>query len=354
MKAKTYLIINWYQKSKTADHRPYVILAYERGVHRKFTILLRRLRRTGCREETRYNMPLLEVVGMTSTGKNFTVATAFMCNEQTTAYRWVRQQIKHLYVTSAMLTGRHIDQNVLAKLSEMVKDEEVVRRIRTSQVLHFGIKTMNRTKSEHSVLQLWLSTYHATKGRRKTNSTKRDKSYWEYVSIAHRKIGKGSGLGLGSGPCPHGRGRPPRSGRDRGRGRNSGRVVANFLFGDENQWPEIRRRISYDLHHHMNMHVQLFESLERVYELIKKRNWEEGLAPYEHWMDTPDHLYVIANTFNFCVVLIARLGSITILPFYSNIDCTAGTLFIGFISEQEHFIQLQLRDGCPLPPMQVQ
>ncbi|KAI5663731.1 hypothetical protein M9H77_23054 [Catharanthus roseus] len=126
-----------------------------------------------------------------------------------------------------------------------------------------------------------------TKGRRKTNSTKRDKSHWEYVSIAHRKIGKSSGLGSGSvsgsgsgsNPRPRGRGRPPRSGRSRGRGRSVGRsslstvvspdsppvpfpfenafpgftyqfiqnwknvvgdgncgfrVVSNFLFGDEN------------------------------------------------------------------------------------------------------------------------
>ncbi|KAI5675979.1 hypothetical protein M9H77_06929 [Catharanthus roseus] len=52
-----------------------------------------------------------------------------------------------------------------------------------------------------------------TKGRRKTNSTKRDKSYWEHVSIAYRKIGKsngsgfgsGSGSGFGSGPSIRGR-----------------------------------------------------------------------------------------------------------------------------------------------------
>ncbi|KAI5656589.1 hypothetical protein M9H77_25382 [Catharanthus roseus] len=53
-----------------------------------------------------YNMPLLECVGMTPTGKNFTVATAFMCNEQATTYRWVLQQIKHLYFTSAMSNGQ--------------------------------------------------------------------------------------------------------------------------------------------------------------------------------------------------------------------------------------------------------
>ncbi|KAI5659475.1 hypothetical protein M9H77_28268 [Catharanthus roseus] len=149
-----------------------------------------------------------------------------------------------------------------------------------------------------------------TKGRQKTKSTKKDKSHWEYVSIAHRKIGKsrgsssgsGSGSGSGSNPSPRGRGRPPRSGRSRGRGRSSGRsslstvvspdsqsmpfffknafpgfmyqfiqnwknvvgdgncgfrVVSNFLFGDENHWVEIRRRMSYDLRH--RMHLQLVD-----------------------------------------------------------------------------------------------
>ncbi|KAI5654101.1 hypothetical protein M9H77_31288 [Catharanthus roseus] len=37
-----------------------------------------------------------------------------------------------------------------------------------------------------------------TKGQRKTDSTKRDKLYWEHVSIAHRKIHKSSGYSLGS------------------------------------------------------------------------------------------------------------------------------------------------------------
>ncbi|KAI5658439.1 hypothetical protein M9H77_27232 [Catharanthus roseus] len=41
---------------------------------------------------------------MTPTGKNFTVVTAFMCNEQAMTYKCVLQQIKHLYVSSAMST----------------------------------------------------------------------------------------------------------------------------------------------------------------------------------------------------------------------------------------------------------
>ncbi|KAI5658817.1 hypothetical protein M9H77_27610 [Catharanthus roseus] len=35
----------------------------------------------------KYNMPLLECVEMTPTGKNFTVTTTFMCNEQATTYK---------------------------------------------------------------------------------------------------------------------------------------------------------------------------------------------------------------------------------------------------------------------------
>ncbi|KAI5671962.1 hypothetical protein M9H77_12326 [Catharanthus roseus] len=153
-----------------------------------------------------------------------------------------------------------------------------------------------------------------TKGRRKTNSTKKDKSHWEYISITHRKIGKSSGScsgsssgsGSDSNPNPRGRGRPPRSGRGRGRGRSSGRsslssvvnpdspsvpfpfnnvfpgfmyefiqnwknvvvdsncgfsVVSNFLFGVVNHWVEIHRRMSYDLQHRMNVYEQFSAQL---------------------------------------------------------------------------------------------
>ncbi|KAI5662764.1 hypothetical protein M9H77_22087 [Catharanthus roseus] len=152
-----------------------------------------------------------------------------------------------------------------------------------------------------------------------------------------------SQLTVWSGPSPRGRGRPTRSSRGRGRGCNNGRsnlssvvnsnspstllpfnnAFPGFMYKFIQNWKNVIsdgncgcRKMSYDLHHHMNMYVQLFGSLEPVHELLKKTNWEEGSAPYEHWMDTLDHLYAIASTSNFCV--------------------------------------LQLRDGCPLPLMQVQ
>ncbi|KAI5652489.1 hypothetical protein M9H77_29676 [Catharanthus roseus] len=117
-----------------------------------------------------------------------------------------------------------------------------------------------------------------TKGRRKTNSTKRDKSHLEYVYIAHRKLGKssgsgpGSGSGSGSGSIPSPRGRGSRFVVVGARAEDVAvvdrvyqpSVVSNFLFGDKNHWVEIQRRMIFDLRHHMRVYEQLFGSVERV------------------------------------------------------------------------------------------
>ncbi|KAI5654725.1 hypothetical protein M9H77_31912 [Catharanthus roseus] len=461
LNANTYLIITRYQISKTLDRQPYVTLACERRVLRKIYNVVAKIKRNRMQGRN-----TIEEVLRLSAERGYTV---FHINHEDnnvlsdiaiahpTSIAIIRTEplviltdregglmsvIDDVFSNSYhMLCRRHFDQNMLVKLTEIVKDEE----------------TTNRTESEHSVLKLWLSTYHGnldtvflnidhlkqgqinayqmveesgsnclhylrkshglpcacelvnrcqylipiqeedvdifwrkleigsdipeehnrdmeskmrdltslhcqpppktavTKGRWKTNPTKRDKSHWEYVSIAHRKKGKSSGLGFrsdsgsgsGSNSSPRGRDKPPLSFPFNnafsgfmcefiqkwknvvGEGNCRFRVVSNFLFGDENHWVEIRIRMSYDLRHRMNVYEQLFGST----------NWEEGSAPPEYWMDTPDHLYVIANTFNLCVVFLAWSESTTVLPLVSNMDGTAGTIFIGLIEELQHFIQ---------------
>ncbi|KAI5647966.1 hypothetical protein M9H77_33971 [Catharanthus roseus] len=76
---------------------------------------------------------------------------------------------------TAAIVFIHIDQNVLAKLIEMEKDEEVAQRFMNGSwkklineidegldisSVAFGVETTNRAESEHSVLKLWLSTCH--------------------------------------------------------------------------------------------------------------------------------------------------------------------------------------------------
>ncbi|KAI5683061.1 hypothetical protein M9H77_04289 [Catharanthus roseus] len=80
--------------------------------------------------------------------------------------------------TTYKTNKRHIDQNMLEKLTEMIKDEEIATRfingswhklineingakyLRKLDVLHFGVETTKPAESEHSVLKLWLSTCH--------------------------------------------------------------------------------------------------------------------------------------------------------------------------------------------------
>ncbi|KAI5671244.1 hypothetical protein M9H77_11608 [Catharanthus roseus] len=71
------------------------------------------------------------------------------------------------------------------------------------------------------------------------------------------------------------------------------RVVAGFVFGDEHQWPDVRRRILYELEHSMNLYVNLEDLEERVNELVHRIHWPvDGPAPYAHWFQTPDSLYI--------------------------------------------------------------
>ncbi|KAI5680370.1 hypothetical protein M9H77_01597 [Catharanthus roseus] len=182
----------------------------------------------------KYSMPLLEVVGMTPTGKNFTVAITFMCNEQATTYRWVW----------------------------------------TSQVLHFGVETTNRAESEHSVLKVWLSTCHGDldtvflnidsliQGRLKSLADQvldREAGQIQVLVLVHiEEVGRLVAVEVGAMDVTVGNGVDRASGftyEDCGF-----RVVSNFLFGDENHWVEIRKRMCFDLHHPTLARWTLFAS----------------------------------------------------------------------------------------------
>ncbi|KAI5649890.1 hypothetical protein M9H77_35895 [Catharanthus roseus] len=164
---------------------------------------------------------------------------------------------------------------------------------------------------------------HLAKG---TNTTKKDKSHWEHVSIAHQKIRKSSGSGFGFG-SRSGLWSSSGSGNWKnviGDGNCGYRVVADFVFGDEHQWPKVHRRMLYELEHSMNVYLNLVGSTEH------------------HWLETPDLLYIIANALNLCVIIIAQLGSTTVLPLYSYLDRPGGTLVIGLLTELQHFIQVSI------------
>ncbi|KAI5649584.1 hypothetical protein M9H77_35589 [Catharanthus roseus] len=138
-------------------------------------------------------MPLLEAVGMTPTGNEQDGSVHEPCVIITERESSLMLVIEEVFRTAYhMLCRRYIDQNVLAKLTKMIKDEEVASRflngswhkllseideqeylrkldvlkmkwhiVWTGQVLHFGLETTNHVESEHSVLKLWLLTCHS-------------------------------------------------------------------------------------------------------------------------------------------------------------------------------------------------
>ncbi|KAI5656507.1 hypothetical protein M9H77_25300 [Catharanthus roseus] len=294
----------------------------------------------------KYNMPLLEAVGMTPTRKNFTVLSTCHGDLDTVFLNidsLIEGQIAEIKTTLEMsklkekygAKSNPILKNISNNISHLalkkiwfeikrageINDDlqnkyrhylrkshglpcacELVGRGNKygSNIENQGITSSHQRCYKFGVARRSLCSIDnpspleiaVTKGRRKANSTKRDKSYWEHVSIAHRKIGKSSGLGSGSGSGSSS-GPSPSSRR---RGCNSGRRnLSSTINSDAPSTP--------------------FPFSDNV---VGDDNW-----------------------------------STTVLPLYSNVDCTAETLCIGFISDQQHFVQLHMRDGCPLAPIYV-
>ncbi|KAI5659245.1 hypothetical protein M9H77_28038 [Catharanthus roseus] len=113
----------------------------------------------------RYNMPLLEAVGMTPTGKNFFVTTALIAMNRK-AHRSecvakLTELVKDKEVANQFINGTwHILINEIDEAEHHRKLELLKTKVWTSKVLHFGVETTKYVESEYSVLKLWLSTCH--------------------------------------------------------------------------------------------------------------------------------------------------------------------------------------------------
>ncbi|KAI5667879.1 hypothetical protein M9H77_17732 [Catharanthus roseus] len=269
MKVNTYLIVTRYLSSRTFDRRPYVTLSCERGGANKLRKKLVvddeeeevQVKRRGPYETEKCGCPFKLKSEQMAMYENWQVfihdgrhnhaicvythghaQTAKLTEEQlikTKQFRKsyvpprnilrffleqnvgcvVRECCLMLVIgdvfntTYHILCRRHINQNVLAKLTELTKDEEVVLRFLngswkklldeineqrylrklsalkmkwksrldflhylfnnwlnlfahkfvrcwTKSHMHFGVETTNRTENEYLVLKLWLSTCH--------------------------------------------------------------------------------------------------------------------------------------------------------------------------------------------------
>lgn len=57
-----------------------------------------------------------------------------------------------------------------------------------------------------------------------------------------------------------------------------------------------------------------------------------------YWMDIVHAPFVIANTLNLYVVVLAKKWSTMFLPIYSEKDLTDNMIIIGYFEDQKHFV----------------
>ncbi|KAI5671563.1 hypothetical protein M9H77_11927 [Catharanthus roseus] len=109
-------------------------------------------------------------------------------------------------------------------------------------------------------------------------------------------------------------------------------VLSYFLHDDGNQWHKVRRHMWNEMHYKWNLYWNFFGGSQRFDKI-----WD-GFAPRYCWMDVPNHLIIVANKFNLCIILLAKQDSCTILPFYLASDHVGDTIVIGHLVDSEYFI----------------
>ncbi|KAI5662810.1 hypothetical protein M9H77_22133 [Catharanthus roseus] len=196
----------------------------------------------GC--TVRYNMPLLEVVGMTPTDIKASLEFSKIKekhNAKSNHIFYILHDINTFW-KSLEIGGPHPSARQQDMDSEMRSLTDLLHQIssgpisKVREMRRLAKGVLNPVLPEDPGVTLTSPPEVAvTEGWKKTHSTKRDKSHLEHVSIAHRKIQKSTGSvsgsgtgsrslpGSGSGSRSRGRGRPPRAPRERGRGHDRGR-----------------------------------------------------------------------------------------------------------------------------------
>ncbi|KAI5678796.1 hypothetical protein M9H77_09746 [Catharanthus roseus] len=187
----TYLIITQYLSKRTFDCQPHVTLGCEHGEGRK-----NKIRLDDEDEDEEEEVPVVE---MTPREKTFTIATAFMWNDKPETYEWGKITEIKTTLEYSRLKERDSDKNnpVIAQLCYNIKRVPKILVDPENLCKHWLSRVAQNIL--HLVIPLYpeglvssVPSTVITKGRRKTDSTKRDKSQWEHIQIAHYLKGRSS------------------------------------------------------------------------------------------------------------------------------------------------------------------
>uniref|UniRef100_A0A803L9G5 Protein FAR1-RELATED SEQUENCE n=2 Tax=Chenopodium quinoa TaxID=63459 RepID=A0A803L9G5_CHEQI len=159
-----------------------------------------------------------------------------------------------------------------------------------------------------------------TRGKPQSNSTRRNRSAWEYTRGTRGRRGRNGGRGDGG-----------RSGGGRdisdfpylyglpdiikpfvedwnnvmGDGNCGFRCVADFFLGGQDNWIQARYLIVNEVKANRPEYIHLYHG--GLDQAIDRITWNGGHCGANHYMDLPDDLYPIANFWN-CAVMVYGVG----------------------------------------------
>ncbi|KAL5139447.1 putative protein FAR1-RELATED SEQUENCE 10 [Glycine soja] len=205
--------------------------------------------------------------------------------------------------------------------------------------------------------------------KRSQTSTKRDPSYWEYVDAFHSVQSSNSPVKR-SASCSQPR-QPTRiipmldqfasffQGfiRDvvdvKADGNCGYRSIGALLGMGEDSWPLVRNELLKELGRWSHEYMNLFGGTER-FEQLKLSLLVDGFSKVsvDKWMDITDMGYVIASRYNVILVSLSQQQSMTFFPLRSQPPPDSSghrIICVGHVFGN-HFVQVYLKDHCPLPP----
>ncbi|KAK9668986.1 hypothetical protein RND81_13G100900 [Saponaria officinalis] len=113
-----------------------------------------------------YKFPLVEMIGMTPTNHNFTIAYAIMEGENKEYYVWMLEKLRSLLLDgvfpTVIVTDRELGlMNVIPLVFPYSRNLFLIHRekflkLYTNTITHYGNTSTSRVESAHDVLKEWL------------------------------------------------------------------------------------------------------------------------------------------------------------------------------------------------------
>ncbi|KAL5154485.1 hypothetical protein HKD37_19G053834 [Glycine soja] len=125
--------------------------------------------------------------------------------------------------------------------------------------------------------------------------------------------------------------------------------LSKYVFGmSKDSWSLVRNHLLKELVKWSDEYINLFGGIDRFEEL--KRSL---LVTMDKWMNINDIGYVIASRCNVILVFLSLQQSITFFSLRSQLPTNSSVHRVICIDHVyvNHFVQVYLRDRCPLPPL---